>query len=80
MRRKMHPLSLLNLLVVGALLAWVFRQWFTGSEIIGGDWPYFFPETLKVFTLYPSLWVPWLGNGVGGINLLLGLNLFQTIL
>ncbi|HLD24869.1 MAG TPA: hypothetical protein VJB96_03025, partial [Patescibacteria group bacterium] len=80
MRRKMHPLSLLNLLVVGALLAWVFRQWFTGSEIIGGDWPYFFPETLKVFTLYPSLWVPWLGNGVGGVNLLLGLNLFQTIL
>lgn len=58
----------------------VFRNWFITSEIIGGDWPYFFPENLREVKLFPPLWTSYRGNGVGGINPLLNLYLFQAVL
>lgn len=57
----------------------IFRNWFLHSLIIGGDWPYYYDEFLKNFFLVPTIWQPWLGNGLGGIQPLLGLHLFSSI-
>jgi len=48
------------------LLVSIFNPWFLNKEIIGGDWPYFFSETLKGFTLFPPVWSLVHGNGLGG--------------
>ncbi len=72
--------SILFLSVILGLIGYVYRDWFRIPEIIGGDWPYYFKENLDSFTLYPSLWVPWAGNGTGGLSLLLGLQLFVSTL
>ncbi len=48
------------------LILIVFKNWFLNPEIIGGDWPYFFNETLKEFTLFPPAWSSLHGNGLGG--------------
>ncbi|MBI4064987.1 hypothetical protein HY409_01270 [Candidatus Gottesmanbacteria bacterium] len=57
----------------------VFRKWFTLPEIIGGDWPYYYEANLKNFFLVPTIWQPWLGNGLGNIQPLLGLHLFGSM-
>ena len=71
-------------LFIGSLvflfLAVVFHRWFTNAQIIGGDWPYFFPEFLAKYSAFPSLWVPWQGNGLGGVQPLLNLYMFQAAL
>ncbi len=61
-------------------LVLIYGRWFWGGEIIGGDWPYFWRETLRGMFWYPYLWASWQGNGLGGINPLLGLQLFQSFL
>ncbi|MFZ5845158.1 MAG: hypothetical protein ACOY0S_01680 [Patescibacteria group bacterium] len=73
--RMLWPKLLLFFLIFTA-----YRWWFISPEIIGGDWPYYYPEFLREFSLYPRLWAPWQGNGIGGVNPLLGLYLFSSSL
>lgn len=63
-----------------AIVFSIFKNWFINPEIIGGDWPYYQTEALKDYSLLPHLWAPWLGNGTGGVNPLLGLYFFQAFL
>lgn len=58
----------------------IYHAWFINAEIIGGDWPYFHQDYLNGLSLYPYIWSPFLGNGVGGINPLLGLYMFSASL
>lgn len=44
----------------------VFRSWILNVEIIGGDWPYFFQETLSKFGFFPPAWSATHGGGLGG--------------
>lgn len=55
-------------LVLTSILFLIYRNWFLVKEIIGGDWPYFFPENLREVKLFPFLWTTYRGNGLGGIN------------
>ena len=48
------------------LLVDIYYSWFVNANIIGGDWPFFFNETLKEFTLFPPAWSLVHGNGLGG--------------
>jgi len=63
MKNKLYFFSLLS---VSLIFLTLFKSWFIGREIIGGDWPYFFNETLKEFTLFPPAWSVVHGNGLGG--------------
>ena len=47
-------------------LAKIFGPWLSTPEIIGGDWPYFFPEALKTMSVFSPSWNPTYGNGLGG--------------
>lgn len=44
----------------------VFRNWFLHPKIIGGDWPFFYPEFLREFHFSPSSWLSYENNGLGG--------------
>lgn len=57
----------LNLIFFFLLGLIVFRTWFIAPQIIGGDWPYFFNESLKDFSFFTS-WETWQNNGLGGIS------------
>jgi len=46
----------------------VFINWFISNEIVGGDWPYFFRETVINFSVFPPAWAPFFGNGLGGMS------------
>ncbi len=73
----------IELIIIGlcfAIIGAVFFRWFIRDHIIGGDWPYFFSENIKETSLIPPIWAPWQENGLGGINLLLGLQTFQSFL
>jgi len=54
----------------------IFRNWFLTPQIIGGDWPYFFPEMLRDPSVYFSSWNPGQGNGLGGVNPIYSLGMF----
>ena len=54
----------------------IFRNWFLSPQIIGGDWPYLFPEMLRDPSIYFSSWNPGQGNGLGGINPVYSLSMF----
>ena len=58
------------------LIFLVFRNWFLAPNIIGGDWPYLFPEMLRDPSMYFSSWNPGQGNGLGGVNPLYSLSVF----
>jgi len=75
MKNKSNLLFSLLLLV---LIGIIYREWFFSKEIIGGDWPYVFPEVLKDMLFPPSSWVSWQGNGLGGINPVYFLHLYQN--
>ncbi|MEK7119589.1 MAG: hypothetical protein AAB889_03675, partial [Patescibacteria group bacterium] len=68
------------LFVLLSVIFFVFRKWFIHPEIIGGDWPYYYEDFLKNFSLVPVIWQPWMGNGLGGVQPLLGLHLFSSII
>lgn len=75
MKNKSNLLfSLFLLILVGA----VYREWFFSKEIIGGDWPYIFPDVLKDLSFPPPSWVSWQGNGLGGIDPVYFLHLYQN--
>ncbi len=58
----------------------VYRGWFLAPEIIGGDWPYYFAETVKEKAFPPPVWVYWASNGLGGIDPVRGLHAFESFL
>ncbi|MEK7502014.1 MAG: hypothetical protein AAB609_00650 [Patescibacteria group bacterium] len=62
----MSKLSMLFTSIFIILLVDIYYSWFVNANIIGGDWPYFFNETLKEFTLFPPAWSLVHGNGLGG--------------
>ncbi len=64
---------ILGLIIV---LGIVFRNWFTPGHIIGGDWPLYYPEYLKEFSLFPPAWGSYHGNGLGGPFILYALDSF----
>jgi hypothetical protein len=48
-----------------AFILFVYRAIFLNSELIGGDWPYYFKEYLNSFIL-PQIWNPIWPTGLGG--------------
>ena len=55
----------------------IFRNWFLAPEIIGGDWPYFYNETLKDYSFFFSSWNPLQSNGFGGMSPMYSLGVFH---
>ncbi len=76
----MSKRTFILVLPILALILFIYRAWFTGGAIIGGDWPYYWRDSLSEMKLWPSLWAQWQENGLGGTNPLLGLRLFQSLL
>ncbi len=54
-----------NILLVIPII-FLFRTWFLNGHIIGGDWPYFYSETLSEFSFLTPSWLTYHGNGLGG--------------
>lgn len=50
------------------LLVLVYRGWFLTAEILGGDWPYRYPEIVRDMARIPSAWFGGYGVGVGGLS------------
>ncbi len=48
------------------VLAKIFAPWLTTPEIIGGDWPHFFKESLQSLSFFSPSWNAVYGNGLGG--------------
>lgn len=67
----------LILIFLFAGLIIIYFPWFTHSEIIGGDWPFYFTETIKLFPPLVPSWATWQGNGLGGTDAIYFLNSFQ---
>jgi len=53
---------ILLIVIVGV----IFRSTLTLSTLTGGDWGFYFPETIRDFPLIPSTWNNWFGDGFGG--------------
>ncbi|MEK7577099.1 MAG: hypothetical protein AAB492_00590 [Patescibacteria group bacterium] len=49
-------------------LIFIYRPWFTGGEIIGGDWSYRFPEMVNEMAQLSSAWQGGYGGGLGGLS------------
>lgn len=56
----------------------IYIHWFDHEFIIGGDWPYFYNETIKEFSLIVPSWNAWQSNGLGGINQTYFLQIYQN--
>lgn len=50
------------------LLVLVYRGWFLAAEILGGDWPYRYPEIVRDMARIPSAWFGGYGVGLGGLS------------
>lgn len=68
------------LLAVFFVIIFLYRGWFIVPEIIGGDWPYYFPEAVKAMTFPPRVNVYWQNNGFGGFDPVRGLHAFESFL
>ena len=64
MNRKAVLVGLLVLLFI----IFIYRPWFMGSEIIGGDWSYRFPEMVRDMSRVPASWQDGYGGGLGGLS------------
>lgn len=64
----MNKRSVVFILLVIIIIGVVFRSWIRGGEIIGGDWPYLFPEMVRSQSYIPSSWQSGYGGGMGGIS------------
>jgi hypothetical protein len=69
----MKKISIVSLLFLAAILL-IYRNWLLSPEIIGGDWPYFFPENIKAFSFLPPPWDSTYGNGFGGSHVVYALD------
>lgn len=74
----MKPIKVIFTVIFVFLLVVIFRPWFLSSEIIGGDWPFYFNETLEEFTFFPLSWNAEYNNGLGGTDTLYFLNIYQS--
>ena len=54
----------------------IFRNWFIFPFLSAPDFPYFFTETLADYRLFPPVWAPTLGIGLGGEMINQGLGTF----
>jgi len=64
----MNKKNLALILFLGFFIYLVYHRWFIGGEIIGGDWPYLFPEMVQSQSYIPSSWQSGYGGGMGGIS------------
>lgn len=64
--KKKIDILLVFLLFITAIA--IFKNWVSGKEIIGGDWPYYYKEMLRDFSYIPPLWSSQGGAGLGGVN------------
>lgn len=55
----------------------IYYPWFINTDIIGGDWPYYFDEAIKGFPPLVPSWSTWQINGLGGTDTIYFLNSFQ---
>ena len=60
------------------VICFIFRNWFFASEIIGGDWPYYYKEMLKAFHFFPLAWNPQGNRGLGGLDPIYALSIFHN--
>jgi len=58
--------NLFPLIFLGILIALIYYPWFVHDQIVGGDWPFYYPETLKQFSILPPAWSEIHNNGLGG--------------
>ncbi len=68
--KRIFGSGIVNLLVSLLLVCFVYRGWFTGSLVFGGD--HFFPPYSSMVSGLadrPYAWDPFKGNGLGGVNL-----------
>ena len=70
--------SNLIILLLSFLFFIIYKNWFLSPEIIGGDWPYFYPENIHSFSFFPPIWNSVQGNGMGGTSLVYGLDTYLT--
>lgn len=52
----------------------IYKNWFFSTNIIGGDWPYFFPEAVTAFSFPLAAWDATYGNGLGGTHIVYALD------
>lgn len=64
------------LLVLCGLLFVIYRNWFIVEFIIGGDWPFFYPENIREFSFLPPAWNSIHGNGFGGPHIVYALDTY----
>ena len=64
----MNKKYLALILFFGLFIYLVYHRWFIGGDIIGGDWPYLFPEMVRNQSYIPSSWQSGYGGGMGGIS------------
>lgn len=55
-------------LFFGLFILWIFHRWISPGDIIGGDWPYLFPEMVQSQSYVPSSWQSGYGGGLGGVS------------
>jgi len=73
MKNRFH---LFIIFLIFSSLVIIYYPWFVQSEIIGGDWPYYFDDTIQNFPPYVPSWTPWQMNGLGGVDVIYFLNSF----
>lgn len=69
--KKLDYFSLIFLIV---FLGVVFKNWIVSPQIIGGDWPYLYQESVDLFAFPLPAWSSLHGNGLGGTILLYSLD------
>ncbi len=74
-----NKLNIFSILFFGFIFISVFHKWFFQGEIIGGDWPYLFKESLNNYHFLVPSWNVWQGNGLGGTNPIYFLQSFENI-
>lgn len=74
-----NKVSLFSIFLFVLIFISIFYKWFFQSEIIGGDWPYLFKESLSRYSFFVSAWNTWQGNGLGGTNPIYFLQSFEYL-
>jgi len=71
--------SLFSIICFCLIFLAVYYRWFLPNPIIGGDWPFFYQETLGSFSLPVPSWNPLEGNGLGAVSPIYVLQQFQYV-
>ena len=61
-----NKLSIVLFLLFFFLVLFIYRPWLLISNIIGGDWPFLYQESVNTFSFLPPSWSGVHGNGLGG--------------